>query len=49
MRDALLTIGTECTGFIGPWTCVDDPGRKRDGEFGAERWCDQCIAREGLK
>lgn len=28
--------------------CHDDPGRSRDAIYGAESWCDACIARDAL-
>lgn len=48
MREALEAIGTHCTNYTGSTTCVS-AGRTRDSEFTADSWCDQCIAREGLR
>lgn len=48
MRDALLNIGTDCTSFTRgscrePWS-----GRRANGQYLCERWCDNCIAWDGL-
>lgn len=48
LESALNLIGTECSTFTGPATCVEDGSRTRDGEYADERWCHQCIAREAL-
>jgi hypothetical protein len=44
-RRALELIGTDCETYTGPATCVEDPGRRPDAEYTADRWCDGCIAR----
>jgi hypothetical protein len=49
LRFALELIGTECTGFTSGWTCVDAGGRSPYAAYGAERWCDHCIARTAIK
>lgn len=47
--DALRTIGTECETFTAPPFCSDPgSGRTRGAYYGAEKWCDACIAREAL-
>lgn len=47
--DALLTIGVQCTNYTGPATCCDPTnGRTRESPYGAERWCDGCIAHDAL-
>lgn len=51
IREALEQIanGEQCTNYTGPPYCRDPrSGRRRDADFGAERWCDACIAREAL-
>ena len=49
LRDGLLTIGTRCTHYTGKSTCVENRPDGRGGEYGAENWCEGCIAREALK
>lgn len=49
MEHALRLIGTECSRFTGVSTCIEDVGRAPDAKYGAERWCDECIARDALK
>lgn len=48
LEAALNLIGTKCSTFRGPSTCVEDESRTRDGEYADERWCHQCIARHVL-
>lgn len=47
LRYALKLIGTKCSTFTSPSTCVGS-GRTPDAEYDADRWCDQCIARVAL-
>jgi hypothetical protein len=47
-REALLLIGTTCSNYVGGRTTCVTAGRLPDADFTADRWCDQCIAREGL-
>lgn len=49
MEHAFRLIGTKCSNFTGVLTCVDDEGRAPDAKYGAELWCNECIAREALK
>lgn len=43
-----IADGQECTNYTGsPW-CRDDSSRSRDAKYGADRWCDTCIARDAL-
>lgn len=49
MVHGFALIGTTCSSNTGPLTCVDDAGKAPDAKFGAERWCNECIAREALK
>jgi hypothetical protein len=55
MRGALARIlhneGDRCSNSTGPfrWDCrMPHSGRTRDALYGADRWCDACIASEGL-
>ncbi len=48
LREALELIGTKCHASDGPETCMEDPSRNPHAPFGADRWCDGCIARAGL-
>lgn len=49
MRDALLNIGTDCTNFTAPPFCRHPAsGRSKSARYGADRWCDGCIAWDGL-
>lgn len=47
LRTALELIGTKCSNFTGRSTCVNS-GRTPNAEYGADRWCEQCVAREAL-
>ena len=42
-----IADGQECTTFTGPATCRTS-GRTRDAKYGADRWCDACIANDTL-
>lgn len=46
-REALETIGTECSNFTGESTCLT-AGRARGARYLADAWCHACIAREAL-
>jgi hypothetical protein len=48
LRAALELIGTTCHNYVGEPTCVDGGGRSPYARYGADRWCDGCIARVGL-
>jgi len=48
MTKALTLIGTECSRYTGPSTCVEDIGLSPFVDYTADRWCDGCIARVGL-
>lgn len=51
LRAGLVDIidGQECESFTGRPYCRDaGSGRSREGVFGAERWCDTCIAHDAL-
>lgn len=37
-----------CEAFSSPSNCLT-AGRMRDAEYGADQWCDACVAREALK
>jgi hypothetical protein len=38
-----------CENYTGPWTCRDPhSGRSREGQYGAEQWCDACVAADAL-
>lgn len=39
--------GCEC--FTGAATCRTDPSRSPDAEYGAERWCQSCMAAAALE
>lgn len=43
-----IADGQECSNYTGPPWCRDDSGRSRDAKYGADRWCDTCIARDAL-
>lgn len=45
LRAALQLIGTECANYTSG-QC--EAPRSPYARYGAERWCDQCIARAGL-
>lgn len=47
LADALLIIGERrCSNYVG--SSCQRSGRGRRAEFTAERWCDECIARDAL-
>ena len=49
--DALrhITNGQQCETYTRPPYCRDpQSGRSRDAHYGAERWCDTCIALDAL-
>lgn len=48
LRAALTLIGTDCANYRAHYTCVT-AGRTRDAQYGADRWCEQCIARDALE
>jgi len=43
-----LIAGEHCSTYTGESNCVN-AGRVRDAEYGADAWCDQCIARVALE
>lgn len=48
LTDALLIIGEQgCSNYVG--SSCQRSGRGRRAEFTAERWCDECIARDALE
>jgi len=47
-RALKLLAGDGCTNYWGGTTCVTN-GRKKNAQYGADRWCDACIARDGLE
>lgn len=49
LRAALTLIGTDCANYWGGTNCVTNGGRTPDAQYGADRWCDQCIARDALE
>jgi hypothetical protein len=48
LREALTTIGTECTNYYGGVTTCINSGRERGGRYTGANWCHGCIAREAL-
>lgn len=50
LADALLLIAEDrCASFTTPEGCLSPTtGRVRGAKFGAEAWCDACIARDAL-
>jgi hypothetical protein len=45
----LISIGTsKCENFWKDYTCVT-AGRKRTTKYGADRWCNTCIANDALR
>lgn len=50
LEDALRHIadGNDCTNYRPPSSCRTNPGRSRDANEGAVRWCDTCIALDAL-
>lgn len=51
LREALEHIagGQQCSNYTGPPYCRDPrSGRTRDARYGADRWCDTCIALAAL-
>lgn len=42
-----IADGQECTTYTSPATCRTS-GRTRDAKYGADRWCDACIANDTL-
>lgn len=48
LRAALTLIGTKCANY---WdiNCITAGGRTPDAQYYADRWCDQCIARDALE
>lgn len=43
--DALrLIAGEHCETFTGTRSCIQDPARSAFAKYGAEKWCDACIA-----
>lgn len=47
MEAALRLIGTDCATYTRG-TCSDEPNRSPYAKYGADQWCDPCIARAGL-
>lgn len=48
-RNALRLIARNgCENYTGRSTCRDNSGRTRDARYGAEKWCDACIALDVL-
>ena len=47
MEAALRLIGGDCAIYTRG-LCSDGPPRSPYAKYGAERWCDPCIARAGL-
>jgi hypothetical protein len=49
-REALERIGTVCTNHVKPYTCRDEgSGKTKDAQYGADQWCDACIAADALR
>jgi hypothetical protein len=41
--------GDRCSSFTGAWSCRSPrSGRRKDAPFGADQWCDQCVATDAL-
>lgn len=50
VRDALMLIDKYgCTNFIGERCSDPGSGRVRGARYGADAWCDACIARDALE
>lgn len=50
LKFALELIGTKCENFTGDWACSQErSGRSPYARYGADRWCDHCIARVALE
>jgi len=50
-REALEEISrfAECENYTGQYYChSENSGRSRNARWGADRWCDTCIARDAL-
>ena len=48
VQSALRLIAKHgCASFIGNTRCWN-AGRKRSAKYGADRWCDACIAQDAL-
>jgi hypothetical protein len=48
-RFALQLIGTSCETYTGWITCISAQTRSPYARYGADRWCDRCIARTALE
>lgn len=48
LRLVAATSGGRCSNYWGTTTCRTN-GRKKNAKYGADRWCDACIALDGLE
>ena len=49
LREALERIDRDgCERLTGPTRCFDVEGWSRDARYGADAWCNPCIARKVL-
>ena len=50
MREALHWIARHgCENYVKPYTCRQDAGRSRDAQYGADQWCDACVAEAAIQ